>query len=77
MEFEATAMVDGERIPVSVMCELDGVEPLGLWLEDEHGNDVTEKVSADEYGRLYEKAMASAVESLCDAADMMDAGDRT
>lgn len=60
------------QVPVIVCYELDGYKPLGLWVQDKHGNDITTDIEQDEYDLLYSKAMANAVEYMCEAADMME-----
>lgn len=75
-ELETVAWLkQGERhvqVPVVVCYELDGYKPIGLWVSDELGIDITPLISQDEYDLLYSKAMADAIEYMADAADMME-----
>lgn len=75
-EFDAKAWlpVDGiaRLADVAVIFEADGYKPLGLWIEDEHGNDVTTEVSQDEYDRLYEEASRFLIEYMTDAAEYLE-----
>ncbi len=72
-EFETQA-THPERglIPVSITYELDGYKPLGLWVADEHGNDITEEIQADEYDRLYQYAYTRVIDNMTDAAEYME-----
>lgn len=75
-EFETIAEIDGEKKSVTVSYELDGYKPLGLWAEDEYGNDVTLVISEAEYDRLYEIACGKAAEDMACAAEAYFDGER-
>lgn len=72
-EFETVAWIKQDGIarqsPVTVSYELDGFKPLGLWVEDEHGNDVTLDIEEAEYDLLYMKACDKVAEDLAGAID--------
>lgn len=75
-ELETEAWVNTKhkltKLPVVACYELDGYKPVGLWISDEDGSDITCDVTQDEYDRIYEQAMREAIEYLTDAADMME-----
>ena len=52
-ELETVAWVlEGDRhvqAPVVVSYELDGYRPIGLWVQDEHGSDITCLIEEAEY----------------------------
>lgn len=79
-EFETVAWIKQNGIArqfhVTVSFELDGFKPLGLWVEDEHGNDVTLDIEEAEYDLLYEKACKKAVEDMVCAAEYEFEGER-
>ena len=64
------------QVPVTVCFELDGYKPLGLWVEDEHGADITTEIEQSEYDLLVEKAERHAVEQYTEVAEMMSEGER-
>lgn len=76
-ELETEAWVNTQhgtiKLPVIVSYELDGYKPIGLWISDEDGSDITCDVPQDEYDRIYEQATRQAIEYMTDAADMMEA----
>lgn len=80
-ELETVAWLKGAegyhvQVPVVVCFELDGFRPLGLWVEDERGSDITTELEQSEYDLLVEKAERHAVEYMCEAAEMNCEGER-
>lgn len=70
-EYEGFADIDGERTPVTCYYELDGYKPLGLYICNPEGVDITECVPESEYDRLYMEACDDIAGTMADAADMV------
>ena len=75
-EFETFADIDGERGMVTVCYELDGYKPIGMWVSNEFGVDITLAMDETEYDKLYEEACQDAAESMACAAESYCEGER-
>lgn len=73
LETVAWVEVNGRHVqlPVLLSYELDGYVPLGLWVSDEDGNDITEQIDPAEYAILHEKAERHSLEYMTEAADYL------
>lgn len=65
-EYEGHAYVKNTPWPVTCYYELDGIKPLGLYICDLAGKDITESVPESEYDRLYNEVCELAGDRIAD-----------